>query len=963
MGFLPNESQRDTLTEVFQAYNDRNYLLSERLSRELCLDYPDSVLVQIFLISSMRLERSEAEIDKHLVELIKGLELDEWESTLLKITTGQESNVQRVFEVAKTERQRCSLYYYIAQRMVFMGFPDAANQGFAASANCKVDNIEQRLALVECETRGVTVNEVKSDARARIDQADERAHAIFGEKDYARALPAARAALQLAEEELGEDFISTSACLNCVGVTLLMLGQRAEARPYFQRALAIQKKVYTDKHSDVIGSLDNLASLCVELGDLESSRQCYAHIVAIRRKWRTSEDGNAADLADALTRLGTHLHSMGRFHEATSALEEVLEIRHRKWGDDSDETARAMANLAGLLSECGDYTKAREYYRMAIPVLAKTYGSDHPQTAVYYSNFASLLSEMGKYDEALTLCERAYSILASKDENHPFVAKIRLNLAQMVLRKGNVVGARAHFERALSIVDQALGDHPDTALCLNNIGNFLRQELGDFIAARPYLERALAIRKKVLGANHPDTATTLNNLGQLLEGIGDSSVARKCYEEALSIRRVALGDSHAKTAQVLNNLGTLCAHSDDRKEARGYVEEAIKIREKVLPVDHPDLAFSHAALGMLLLGEGDVAGAKTHFDCALAICQKAFGAKHLYVALSLSNLGLVSRDQGQMSAAQSYHTRALAMITEVMGEAHPQRVSCLVNLAFSYAASGRFSEAIGLMNEAANVDDRMIGQVFSLSSDNRREEYLMQIRLHLDISLHFASQRLSDSAQARKIAVDLVLRRKGLAAEALLAQREAVWSGKYPHLQSQFKELIGLRSLIAQSMLNGPGQRALDVYRAEIREWETRQERLESELAQQIPEMNFGDRLRATDSRAVALCLPASSALVEFIRFVDLDFEALDHRNEPTIKPQRYLAFVILAGLPNDCQMIDLGDAERIDRLAAEFRSAITGRAQDQPQPGPPSWQEKGTKLRQAVFTKTMVDAFQVELG
>ena len=37
------------------------------------------------------------------------------------------------------------------------------------------------------------------------------------------------------------------------------------------------------------------------------------------------------------------------------------------------------------------------------------------------------------------------------------------------------------------------------------------------------------------------------------------------------------------------------------------------------------------------------------------------------------------------------------------------------------------------------------------------------------------------------------------------------------------------------------------------------------------------------------------------------------------------LAFVLRAGNPDDVRMVDLGDAERIDRLIAAFRATVTG--------------------------------------
>lgn len=64
-------------------------------------------------------------------------------------------------------------------------------------------------------------------------------------------------------------------------------------------------------------------------------------------------------------------------------------------------------------------------------------------------------------------------------------------------------------------------------------------------------------------------------------------------------------------------------------------------------------------------------------------------------------------------------------------------------------------------------------------------------------------------------------------------------------------------------------------------------------------------------------------ALVEVVRFDVFDFTAVPARGEQRWKPARYLAFVIPAGEPDNVQMVDLGEAEEIDRLIEAFRDSL----------------------------------------
>jgi tetratricopeptide (TPR) repeat protein len=135
--------------------------------------------------------------------------------------------------------------------------------------------------------------------------------------------------------------------------------------------------------------------------------------------------------------------------------------------------------------------------------------------------------------------------------------------------RGVYLSARPYYERALAIVEKALGpDHPDTARSLNNLG-YLLQAMGNLAEARPYYERALAIREKALGPDHPDTALSLNNLGYLLQAEGDLVDAHDYLERAYKIFAQKLGDGHPNTQVVKENLAAVAARLE--RGGQGWV--------------------------------------------------------------------------------------------------------------------------------------------------------------------------------------------------------------------------------------------------------------------------------------------------------------------------------------------------------------------------------------------------------
>jgi hypothetical protein len=283
---------------------------------------------------------------------------------------------------------------------------------------------------------------------------------------------------------------------------------------------------------------------------------------------------------------------------------------------------------------------------------------------------------------------------------------------------------------------------------------------------------------------------------------------------------------------------------------------------------------------------------------------------------------------GDHAAALPLLRQALEVRRQALGEAHPDYAASLNNLARLYAALGQPLEALPLLEQAAAVDDRMIGQVFSIGSERQRMAFLAQLHGNREVLLSLAWRDLASSPEAAGAALDLVLRRKAAGAESLAAQRDAALGERYPALRPRFQQWAALRAQIARKTLAGPGPEGAQAHRRLLDQWQREKDRLEADLAGQVPEMNLERRLRAADRHAVALALPAEAALVEFVRFHPCDFKAVRARDEGAWQPARYLAIVLSAGAPSRARMIDLGEAEPIDWLVAAFRAGVTGDAE-----------------------------------
>jgi tetratricopeptide (TPR) repeat protein len=254
------------------------------------------------------------------------------------------------------------------------------------------------------------------------------------------------------------------------------LAAYAAARPLFERALAIREKALGPEHPETAQSLNNLAALLQDQGDLAGARPLY---------------------------------------------ERALAIREKALGPGQPGTAQSLNNLAALLQQQGDLASARPLFERALATREKALGPEHPSTAQSLNDLALLLQYQGDFAGARPLLERALAILeTSLAPDHPNVARGLNNLAQLLQATNRLAEAEPLMRRALAIDEQSYGpDHPNVARDLNNLAQLL-QATNRLAEAEPLMRRALAILETSLGLNHPNTVTARNNLAALQAVLG-----------------------------------------------------------------------------------------------------------------------------------------------------------------------------------------------------------------------------------------------------------------------------------------------------------------------------------------------------------------------------------------------------------------------------------------------------------
>lgn len=714
--------------------------------------------------------------------------------------------------------------------------------------------------------------------RAYADLADARSRAAALEKSY------------------GEEDPRVGSALNDLGVILFGQGHLDDARPVFERALAIREGILGQDHVDVAESLNNLASLLQDQGLYQEATPLMARAQTIFEKVLGPDH---VHIGTILNNRASLLQAQGEYEEARSLLERSLSVMEAALGPDHLYTAQVLGNLAGLLSTMGNYDEALPLFRRVQAIQEKAQGLQRSKEAENLNNLATLLQEQGKYEEALSLRKQVVVIMEEAlGSKHPSTAVSLNNLAFLLQKQGNLEEAQPLYERALMIMEAVFGlKHPNTAQVLSNLAMVLGLQ-GDYMEAQRLLDRALAIRVEVLGPGHPDIAQTLNNIGGFLKDQGHAEEARVFYERSLRILEETLGADHPTTAASLNNLAVLLKDQGYYEEALPLYERALTIWEKVSGSDNPNTAKGLNNLAILHYYLGNSDDALPLLERARVIREMALGPEHPDVADSFNNLGILHQNQERYGEAQEFFERALAIRETVQGLSHPDTATSLHNLARLRAIQGHFQEARGFFERTLAIHEAMLGadhphtatslnSLASLLRDHGHHEEARSLFLrslsgilrHLDVELPTMSE--AERFKALVVTGDPSLLLESLAGLESASLLDAFslylqWKGKATRLQAASlrlaradgrenvrrrtgdlrvlaKQLSGLVLLPIAEQEEGHGERIADL----------RQERLRQER-ELNRELGLDSILATPSVGTLQAAIPADAVLVDF---------------------------------------------------------------------------------------------------
>jgi RNA polymerase sigma factor (sigma-70 family) len=185
----------------------------------------------------------------------------------------------------------------------------------------------------------------------------------------------------------------------------------AETAFVYEEVVAARTRTLGADHPDTLASMNNLAAVLQDQGELEAARQLHERVLTTVR--RVLGEDHLSTLA-SLNNLAAVLQDQGDLVGARSLYEQVLEARRRVLGADHPSVLASMNNLATVLQDQGDLVGARSLYEQVIEARRRVLGADHPSVLASMNNLATVLQDQGDTETAKTLQARVLATMVAE---------------------------------------------------------------------------------------------------------------------------------------------------------------------------------------------------------------------------------------------------------------------------------------------------------------------------------------------------------------------------------------------------------------------------------------------------------------------------------------------------------------------------------------------------------------------
>jgi tetratricopeptide (TPR) repeat protein len=273
------------------------------------------------------------------------------------------------------------------------------------------------------------------------------------------------------------------------------------------------------------------------------------------------------------------------------------------------------------------YAQARADALRALDLRRRALGAGDAQLAPVHSLLGLIDDEVGDYASGKAHFQRAVALLEKAEPGQPSTITARSDLGYLALANGDWPEAVDLFTRSNTDRERLNGpDHVSLANGMVGLGEAYWR-LGQLERAEEVLRRGLAIREKAAGATHESLSWFWTRLGQVLASRGRFDEAEQLCGRSLQMSESGRGNRlHAASAQAC--LGAARVGRGETAAGIASLREALRIREAAGGPDHPWTAEASAELGLALVAANQAPEAATLLERAERIQRRRLRAGH-----------------------------------------------------------------------------------------------------------------------------------------------------------------------------------------------------------------------------------------------------------------------------------------------------------------------------------------------
>jgi CHAT domain-containing protein/tetratricopeptide (TPR) repeat protein len=714
------------------------------------------------------------------------------------------------------------------------------------------------------------------------------------------AVDLAQQVLGWTRKQRGEEHSQVAACLNQVGRVYQLQGDHVSAEPFYREALRMNGQLLGITHPSFALGLNNLALLHQSLGNLAGAEELHRQSLEIR----------LASLGERHPLVATSQNNFALMHLAAGnpkaaepLIGRAVESLRAALGPEHPDLAICLNNQAAVCRALGDAAQAGQLAEQARRIREVARGRDYLRIAESLNILADF-GDLGDQSQPAGTPPARIPDTALDIGKEPILIE-----STRELKDKEPIPLELALEKEESAPLESIPTQEEVELVLLEAASAREEEEPVLLEAALLLNAETADQPglAVPAAEVPPPSGTAPADPEL-SGL-DIQAAPEMWDARTAEKAGAAANEHDVTGEIPAQTGDHLpaeASSSAEDEDTDYWQDLVGLEDKaeeLVDIAEIDSSSSSAEAGASAQAEAIDLAPVVEPPAALPAEEKLPSQDREAVTSPSDLIRLADQHRAvrDYQAAEPLYRRALDSGRSAWDESQPyfaQLAHAQSGLALTCAATGRADEALALLRRVLAVDAGLLADALAPGNEERLPIRLYWLRTDLNVTLSLVGQYLTQSPEAVRAALDLVLRYKGLEPESRAASREAL-----------------------------------------------RQE----------------NNVKAAGFHEVAQTLPRDGALVEFVRIPVFDFEPASERVEDLWKPARYLAFVMAAAEPDDVRLVDLGDAEAIDGMIAGFRASITGEGDGPAPPAPrratiphlasPTLDANlGRELREAIF-------------